>query len=212
MRTLFTLLLTASLSQAADWPQFLGPNRDSSSPSKIAPWKGELKPVWKKPLGEAHSSPVVANGVVYAFFKPKGKEADALAAFDAATGELKWEKNYDREKFEPKFGAGPRGTPCVDGDNVYTLGNTGVLACWNAKSGEIVWKVETLKEFGAKNLFFGVSTSPTVVGKVVVVMVGGKGAGIVGFDKLTGKTVWQATDDTASYASPIVVGEGDKAE
>jgi len=211
MRTLFTLLLTASLAPAADWPQFLGPNRDSSSPSKIAPWKGELQPVWKKPLGEAHSSPVVANGVVYAFYKPKDKEADALAAYDAVTGEMKWDKSYEREKFAPKFGAGPRGTPSIDGDNVYTLGNTGVLACWNAKTGEIVWKVDTLKEFSAKNLFFGVSTSPTVVGNLVVVMVGGKGAGVVGFDKLTGKTVWQATDDTASYASPIVVGEGEKA-
>ncbi len=198
---------------AADWPQFLGSNRDSSSPEKVAAWKGKPKELWSQPVGEAHSSPVVAKGVVYAFYKPAKKDADALAAFDAKTGELLWEKSYDREKFQPLFGEGPRGTPTVDGDRVYTLGNTGVLACWDtSKKGEVVWKVDTLNDFKAKNLRFGVSTSPTVVGQHVVIMVGGKGAGIVGFDKETGKVAWRSGDDTPSYASPIAVGTGDKTE
>ena len=67
--------------------------------------------------------------------------------------------------------------------------------------------MDTLKEFNAKNLFFGVSTSPLIVGDKVVVMVGGKGAGIVAFDARTGKTEWQATDDPASYASPVLANK-----
>jgi outer membrane protein assembly factor BamB len=209
MRTLPALILAvfAHPCSAADWPQFLGPNRDSTSPDKVPAWKEKPKELWKQPVGEAHSSPVVANGTVYAFYKVDGKEAEALAAFDAKTGEKSWEKSYDRAKFSPPFGAGPRGTPAVDGDKVYTLGNTGVLVCWDAKAGDVKWKLDTLAEFKAKNLFFGVSTSPTVVGKYVIVMVGGKGAGVVGIDKETGKVAWQATDDRASYASPIVVGD-----
>ena len=97
----------------------------------------------------------------------------------------------------------PAGTPAVSGGKVFTFGGTGILACWDAKTGDIVWKVDTLKEFKAKNLFFGISTSPIVVGDKVVVMVGGKGAGVVAFDKATGKPAWQATDDPASYASPV---------
>ncbi len=212
MRTLPALafaLLSALPCPAADWPQFLGPQRDSATAEKIPAWKEKPKELWKQPVGEAHSSPVVANGTVYAFYKVKDKEAEALAAFDAKTGEKRWEKSYERAKFEPRFGAGPRGTPAVDGGCVYTLGSTGVLVCWDAKSGDVRWKLDTLKEFGAQNLFFGVSTSPTVVGKHVIVMVGGKGAGIVGVDKDTGKVAWQATDDKASYASPIVVGDKD---
>ncbi len=130
----------------------------------VATWKGDLKPLWKKPVGESHSSPVVAGGVVYAFYQPKGKNADALAAFDAKTGELKWEKSYDRAEFKPLFGNGPRSTPVVSGGKVFTLGGTGILACWDAKTGDIGWKVDTLKEFNAKNLFFGVSTSPIMIG------------------------------------------------
>jgi len=202
---LLTLAFTLPLS-AADWPQFLGPNRDSTTADKVEPWKGTLKAAWKQPVGDAHSSPVVANGVVYAFYQPKGKNADALAAFDAATGKPLWEKSYDRPEFKPPFGNGPRSTPTIDGDKVFTLGGTGILTCWDAKTGDIVWKADTLKQFDAKNLFFGISTSPLVEGNTVVVMVGGKGAGVVAFEKSSGNVAWKATDDPSSYSSPIAVG------
>lgn len=202
--TLLTLALTLSLN-AADWPQFLGPNHDNSTAEPVAAWKGDLKPVWTKPVGESHSSPVIADGVVYAFYQPKGKNADALAAFDAKTGELKWEKSYDRPEFKPLFGNGPRGTPSVAGGKVFTYGGTGFLACWDAKTGEVDWKVDALKDFGAKNLFFGTSASPLVAGDKVVALVGGKGAGIVALEAKTGKTAWKATDDPSSYASPTII-------
>src|SRR6185312_6997509 len=105
------------------------------------------------------------------------------AAFDAKSGEKLWEKSYERANFKPPFGSGPRSTPAVKGSKVYTLGGTGILACWDAKTGDVVWKIDTLKEFKAPNLFFGTSTSPLVVDDTVVVMIGGKGAGIVGFDR-----------------------------
>src|SRR5204862_8232512 len=127
---------------------------------------------------------------VYAFDRPKGKNADALAAFDAKTGNRLWEKSYDRPAFSPPFGNGPRGTPTVDGGKVYTLGGTGVLACWDAKTGEIAWQADTLKEFGAPNLGFGISGSPLVYGGKVYVNVGGgkAGAGMVAFHAADGKT------------------------
>lgn len=197
-------LLDTTLS-AADWPQFLGPNRDGVSSEVVPAWTGPLKTVWKQPAGDGHSSPVVADGTVYLFFQPRGKNEDALAAYDAKTGEPKWVKSYERAAFTPPFGVGPRGTPAVAGGKVYTFGNTGILACWNAKTGDVDWKVDTLARYKAKNLFFGVSTSPTVVGNQVVVMVGGAGHGIVALDTASGKEVWAATDDPASYASPLSV-------
>jgi outer membrane protein assembly factor BamB len=198
------LFLGTSLS-AADWPQFLGPNRDNSTPEVVAPWTGDLKPLWKKPVGEGHSSPVVANGLVYVFYQPKKGDSDELASFDAMTGELKWATNYDRKPFKPLFGNGPRSTPLVSGDMIYTFGGTGVMAGWNLKTGDVAWKVDTLTEFKTTNLRFGISTSPIMAGPdKVVVMVGGKGAGVVAFDAKTGKTAWHATDDPASYSSPVL--------
>ena len=208
-----TLTLFLSLpAPAADWPQFLGPTRDGRSTETVSPWTGELKPLWSKPIGPAHSSPVVVNGVVYGFYETKGKNTDTLAGFDAKTGNKLWEQSYEREDFRPLFGYGPRGTPVVDGGSVFTLGGTGVLARWDAKTGDVKWKVDTLEQFKVENLAFGVSASPLVFDGNVYVNVGGKGAGLVAFNQETGKVAWQATDDGMSYSSPTMVGKGEAAK
>src|ERR1700723_3535565 len=90
-------LLIVSPLWSADWPQWLGPNRDGSSNEKVSPWKDELKQVWKKSVGEGNSSPIVADGIVYLHVKVKDKDtAESVLAFDALTGEPKWEQTYEK--------------------------------------------------------------------------------------------------------------------
>ncbi len=205
---LVVFLMTAPFAQAADWPQWLGPERDGSSTETVAPWKGALKTVWKEPVGEGHSSPVIAGGKVYLFFKVKDKNEEQLEAFDAATGKRLWQKSYDRGNFKSLFGNGPRATPTVTGGKVYTFGITGILTCFDADKGDQLWQVDTLKQYGAKNLFFGASCSPLVEEDRALLNVGGKGASIVAFDKNSGKELWKVLDDKASYSSPIAIGKG----
>ena len=211
MRFLITLITTialTSIAAAADWPQWLGPTRDGSVPDKIAPWTGELKVLWQKPVGEGNSSPVVAGGLAFVHAKVKGKDVETVQAFDAATGELKWEQSYEKTPFKPLFGEGPRATPCVHDGQIYTVGNTGVLACWEAATGKPVWKVESLADPKKDNLFFGISASPLVLGDKVIVQGGIKGStGVKAFDRATGQALWTAGTDAASYASPVVLGD-----
>ncbi len=195
---------------AADWPQWLGLNRDGSTTEKIAPWKGDLKPVWQKSVGEGNSSPVVADGLVFLHTKVKDKDAEMVQAFEAKSGELKWEKTYAKAHFKPLFGEGPRSTPCVAAGKLFTFGNTGVLTCWNAADGELLWQQDTLKEYKEPNLFFGVSTAPVVVDDKVIVMLGKGTTGVAAFHVKDGKFAWKAGGDPASYSSPIVAGEGEK--
>jgi len=140
----------------------------------------------------------------------RGKLLDLPEAFDATTGDLKWEKTYAKAKFTPFFGEGPRSTPCVDGDKLYTYGNTGVLTCWNTADGKLIWQKDVLKDFKESNLVFGISTSPIVVDDKVLVMAGKGKAGVVAFNKKDGEVSWQGGGDGASYSSPIVIGEGAK--
>jgi outer membrane protein assembly factor BamB len=202
------LLMTAPLARADDWPQWLGPNRDGSTPLKVAPWKEPLKILWQQPVGEGHSSPVVAAGRVYLHTRVKDKLEEQLAAFDAASGTPLWQKAYTRGKFSSLFGNGPRATPAVTDGKVYTFGITGMLTCFDADKGEQVWQVDALKKYKATNLFFGASSSPLVDGAVVLVDVGAKGASIVAFDRASGEERWKALDDRASYSSPIASGKG----
>jgi outer membrane protein assembly factor BamB len=210
LRTLLVMLTASSLAVAEDWPQWLGPRRDGSTSEIIAPWEGSLKVLWKQPVGEGHSSPVVAGDRVYLHTRVKDTTQEALSAYSVKDGQPIWSKTYDRGNFKSLFGSGPRATPSVAGGKIYTLGITGLLTCFSADGGEQLWQVDALKEAKASNLFFGASCSPLVESNLVLLNVGGKGASLVAYNKDDGKVAWQTLHDRASYSSPIAIGAGDK--
>jgi outer membrane protein assembly factor BamB len=217
LQALAALMLVANGALADDWPQWLGPKRDGSTTEKVAAWKDALKVLWKEPVGEGHSGPVVVKDRVFLHTRITDKDRvqkepqEELSAFDAAGGKLQWRSApVQRGKFaDPfNFGTGPRATPAVVDGKVYTFGITGILSCIHADSGKVAWQVNTLKKYNAPNLFFGMSGSPLIVDDRVLVNVGGKGASVVAFDRDNGEEQWKALDDPASYSSPILVRRG----
>lgn len=208
IRTLLLLFLVTPLARAGDWPQWLGPNRDSSSAEKVVPWKEAPKVLWRQAVAEGNSSPVIAGGRVFIHSKVRDKTEEEVVAYDARTGAQVWRQTYPRAVFTSPYGNGPRATPAVVDGKVYTFGITGVLVCWEASSGQLVWQNDLLKTFGAKNLFFGLSCSPLVEGDNVLVNIGGKGNSVVALDRHKGTVAWKSRDDRASYSSPIAFGQG----
>jgi outer membrane protein assembly factor BamB len=202
---------------AADWPGWLGSNRDGTTTEKIRPWKGELKSLWRVPVGPGHSSPVIAGGKVYLHARVKDKNAEELLAFDAKTGNKLWSTNYARPFFVSPFGTGPQATPIVADGKVYTYGITGILSCFDADKGDKLWRVETDKEFKPPYLVFGRACSPLIEGNNVLINVGGKEASIVAFTKDKGAVAWKSPGvpdekgvDGPSYSSGIIINQGEK--
>ncbi len=206
-KLLFVAFVLGSLTiNASDWPQFLGPTRNGAYPGNdlAETWPKEGPPVlWQRDVGQGFSGPVVASGKLILFHRLGAKEV--IECLDAKTGKAIWKFDYPTQ-YQDDFGfdEGPRATPAVADGKVYTYGAEGMLNCLDLATGTNIWQVDAQKDFHAPKGFFGIGCSPLVEGNAVLLIVGGTpGAGIVAFDKNTGKVLWKATDDEASYSSPI---------
>lgn len=203
-------LLSAPLA-AEDWPQLLGPARNGiyagSDLAQSWPPAGPAV-VWKRDVGQGFSAPVVAHGRLILFHRVANRET--VEAMDAKTGRKVWLFDYPtayRDDFG--FDEGPRAAPVIAGERIYTLGAEGVLHALDFATGKKLWSVATREKFGAPKGFFGAAFGLLVEGGKVLANVGGpNGAGIVAFDQETGKVLWTATSDEASYSAPAVATIG----
>lgn len=198
------MMFLGATAMAGDWPQFLGPTRNGLAPGAVAGnWPDAGPPVlWKRAVGQGFAGPVVADGKLLIFHRVDDNEG--LDCLDALTGKALWSGRYPTD-YRDDFGfdEGPRATPAVADGAVFTFGAAGSLVCWDLASGKPLWKVDTQEAFKSPKGFFGRACSPLVEGDAVIVNVGAGGAGIVAFERKTGKTLWRATDDAAGYSSPI---------
>jgi outer membrane protein assembly factor BamB len=189
-----------------DWPQWRGPRRDGVSleTGLNFSWPDDgPRQLWEAPAGEGYSCLAVAAGRAYTILQEG--ENEAIMCWNAETGKEEWRFPYPAH-FSNMWGSGPRSTPMIDGDRVYTVGATGLFHCLNAATGKKLWDHDLLKEFGATNLGWGVSFSPLIEGNLVLTIPGGRdGKSIVAFDKISGSVAWHSGDEPPSYSSPIAV-------
>ena len=210
---IFVSILVMCLSDivgTADWNQWRGPNRDGSFSTFKVPEKlpDQLKQIWNVEVGIGHSSPVISGTKV--FLISRVAEQEVIAAYDLATGKLIWKDSYDAPyEMNPAaipHGKGPKSTPVVANGKLYTLGISGVLSCYDASAGKLVWRNDFKKEFPVTSPDFGNAMSPIVDQGLLIVHAGGPGKGaLFAMDAVKGDVKWRWTDDGAGYSSPIIV-------
>jgi outer membrane protein assembly factor BamB len=205
MRFSLLLLLFAVGTYASDWPQFLGPTRNgvSTENNLSLTWPKEGPAIlWKAKVGEGWSGPVMAANRVVIFHRVG--ENEVIDCLDATNGMTLWRAEYP-STYRDDFGfeAGPRATPAIDGQRIFTFGANGILNAWNLTNGANLWRIDTRQQFNSDKGFFGIACSPLIEGNALILNIGGAGAGVVAFDKATGKVLWKATSEEASYSSPV---------
>ncbi len=209
---------TTSLT-AADWSQWRGPNRDGHTSYSIAALPKEPKTLWSIPIGNGQASPlVVGDKVIYLDEQASQEVAHAV---NIKTGKELWHTAVgESEPFENAYGTGPRCTPLVDGDRVYTQTCRGEFRCLALADGKVVWQTSFATDWDAP--FFGNKSnapeaketasrrhgnngSPVIDGDRIFVAVGSPTKGtLVAFDKKSGKVLWTAGKENTAYSALMV--------
>lgn len=190
------------------WPAFRGPNRDGLVRG-VGPlrWSAEGLPLrWKRRIGPGLGSFAIAQGRAFTLELQGDDEAVLCLALD--DGRVVWQHRYPARFEASGAGPGPRSTPTLDGERVYTLGATGVLSALDAVTGALLWTRNVLDDAGARNITWGVSNSPLVDGGRVIVVAGGPAASLAAYDAQTGEPAWSAGTSAASYASLAIAKLG----
>ena len=204
-----TVLLTGRVCYTDAWPQFRGPNRDGKSAETglLKKWpEGGPKLLWSvEGLGIGFSSVAVANGFIYTTAMLDGE--GFLFAYDL-NGKLQWKVSYGPEW--RRSHRGTRTTPTLDDNRVYVFSGLGLLTCFDAKTSEKIWDVDTLEKFQGKNIIWGMTGSPLIDGRKIYCTPGGKNGTVVALDKITGWAIWATTglSESSAYCSPILIERG----
>ncbi|MBI3849989.1 MAG: PQQ-like beta-propeller repeat protein [Verrucomicrobia bacterium] len=212
------LPVTTAEVQAADWPQWRGPNRDGvwneTGILRTFPAEG-LKFRWRTPVGPGWTSPVVVADRVYLtdmrLVKPRAWER--IQCFKESTGKLIWSREYELVypdfAFVPEQGGGPAATPIVEAGKVYWSGRSGQVDCLDARSGKVIWETHLDQKYEVGIL--SVRGSPLIEGNLLILFAGAKPGGcVIALDKRTGKEVWKALDNPLSNSSPLIIVAGGK--
>jgi outer membrane protein assembly factor BamB len=213
MRSCLLLLTTVTLSTVAsaqtattDWPRWRGAAFDgtASTGRDIFSKPFDLRIRWTRRLGPGYSGVVVAGGRAVTMFSD-GRD-DVVVALSTDDGKELWRVPLG-PTFPGKDGStgGPVSTAAIDDGTVYALGPRGNLVAIALAGGRTLWARDLVQEFGAIEPQWGFTTSPLIIGDLVVTIAGGtEGGAIVGLNRRTGELVWKAGEDTASYPSPVL--------
>jgi outer membrane protein assembly factor BamB len=202
--------LAAAQAQAADWPQYRGPNHDGVSLEAIRTnWSEEPpRPVWKIGLEPALSSLAISGGRAFTLARRRAGngEQEFCVALNAGTGQELWATPVDIADYPNGgvgFDDGPRSTPSVDGNRVLVLSSYLRLVCLEAATGRVNWGRDLKTDFGGYVIPWQNAASPLIEGDLVLVNSNGRSnEHLLAFRKQDGTLAWKGHNDGMTHATP----------
>lgn len=190
--------MSTNFLHSADWPTWRGPNHNGITEENNWTPKSieKLDKAWEINIGYGYASVCVVDGKVYTMGNSEKK--DNVFCLDEETGKTIWSYAYATEdgKFE-----GTRATPVYNDGKIYTISRNGQIHCFNSEDGNIIWNRDLLEDYYAKNITWGVASSPRIVGNMLLLNINKSG---VALDKNTGKDIWVSEVEKFAYATPMI--------
>jgi outer membrane protein assembly factor BamB len=195
---------------AQDWPQYLGPKRNSTSDQKgiLRSWpKNGPDVLWTVDVGPGNGGPVVKDGKVYLLDRDD-EVGDNMRCFDLSNGKELWNFGYEAPGTVRFHGS--RSVPAVDGNHVYSCGHNGDLYCIDINTHRPVWNKNIWTDFGGDRIpTWAIVQCPLVYGDLLIIASQAPDAGVVAYDKLTGDIKWKTPSlGLVGYVSPSIVKVG----
>ncbi len=194
--------------------QFLGNDRNGRIEATGLDSEWDARPpevLWRAACGGGWAGVAIASGIVVTL-EQQGAE-EAVVARDLASGRTLWQHSYRARHFNTLGAEGPRSTPTIAGDRVWTQGATGQVCCLELVSGKLLWQISLLERAGVsqveseKSVVWGRSGSPLLVGNQLLLPFGGRGpqgVPLIALDPENGDTLWTAGRGEIAYASPLL--------
>jgi outer membrane protein assembly factor BamB len=185
---------------AAEWPGFRGPERDGIVHGVQIKTDWDASPpveLWRRAIGPGWSSFAVHGDVFYT--QEQRGEDEIVAAYKVTTGEPVWRHRDPARFWESNGGAGPRATPTISGDRIYTHGATGILNALDARHGAVVWSRNVATDTSKPVPGWGFASSPLVIDDLVIVAATGT---LAAYDLATGTPRWFGPSHRGGYTSP----------
>ena len=191
----------------ADFPQAFGPDRDArlAGPALDPDWKNHPPQIlWRQPVGAAWSGFAIAGN--RALTLEQHGEEERVTCREILTGKLLWSTPNAGHFNTSIAGEGPRTTPTVQGERVFTLGATGALRCLDLATGKPIWTRDISKDAGTEVPVWGFASSPLFHEGKVIVSAGGKdGKSLLAYDAATSEPAWKNGSRPINYSSPFLL-------
>jgi outer membrane protein assembly factor BamB len=211
-RTIYVFFCFVAINSvnAQDWPQFLGPKRNSESTQKdlLRSWP-KLGPevLWTTAVGIGYGGPVIKDGKIYLLDRDD-KVGDKLRCLDLSNGKELWNFEYDAPG--SVMFPGSRSVPTLDGNRIYSCGPYGNLYCIDINTHKPIWNKNVWTDFGGGEIpRWAITQCPVVFGDLLILASQAPQAGVVAYEKLTGKIRWKTPSlGAVGYVSPEMVKVG----
>ena len=215
MRELLIALITVAIfsqcTSKQEIAQWRGPDRNGIYPEKnlLTQWPDSgPKLLWKyDELGSGYASAAVTSNRVYTVGAIDS--INYIFTFDTG-GKLLWKKKLGPEWMSQW--PGMRSSPVIYKGLGYALSGLGVLYCFNAENGDIIWQKDIKKEYNGLCVEGFFCENLVIDGDKLFCTPAGADAYVVALNRKTGDLIWKTkgTNDSTAFASPILIELGGK--
>jgi outer membrane protein assembly factor BamB len=209
------LLNSIKAQNVYDWSDWRGRNRDGKweEDGVVKKFKSDKIPLkWSIPVGAGYSGPTVYEGKVYLTDRTENPEQqERVLCVNSENGEIIWTYSYACKYGNVGYPNGPRASVVISDGKAYSLGTMGHLFCFDAQSGDVIWKHDLNQEYQIIMPIWGIAATPLIYDNKIILQIGGSnGASVLALDKNSGEEIWRSMDDNISYSAPILIRQAGK--